>query len=120
MKLLADATSDVIGIISPPINAPIFGSTSPQEGLIKILNVSLNLVLIVTAIFALFNFIFAGYSYISASGDSKKVAQANQKMLYTLIGIIIVVLAPLIAIVLGVVIFGKWDAIINPNFVKLQ
>ena len=119
MKLIASTASDVIGIISPPIDAPVFGTATPQEGLIKILNVVLNLVLIVAAIFALFNFIIAGYNYIFANGDSKKVSEANQKIFFTLVGIIIIVLAPLAAIVLGVVIFGKWDAIINPQFTTL-
>ena len=113
------AASDVIGIISPPINAPIFSTTTPQEGLIKILNVVLNLTLIIAALFALLNFIIAGYNYMFANGDSKKISEANRKILFTLIGIIIIVLAPLAAIILGVIVFGRWDAIINPQFTTL-
>jgi len=116
-NLLADA-QDVIGTIAPPIDNPVF-SGDPQEGLIKILNVSLNLILVVAAVFALFNFIIAGYNYIFAAGDTKKIAEANQKILYTVIGLLIIVLAPLMAIILGVVIFGRWDAILNPQFTSL-
>ncbi len=117
LKLLADTVPTVMGQVTPPIGTPTF--TSPEEGLVKMLNVALQAVLIVAGIFTLINFILAGYSYISANGDPKKVAQANLKMTYTAIGLVIIVLTPLLAAIIGITVFGRWDAILNPQFTKI-
>lgn len=111
-----DAISDLFGKVTPPIGT---GTTDPQTGLIKILNVSLNMVLVVAGLFVLLNLILAGYSYIMAGGDAKKVSEANLRITYTAIGLIIIVVAPLVVALLGIIIFGRWDAILNPDIKKL-
>ncbi len=117
MKLLsANSVSDVFGKVTPPPGTPQIAAADPQTGLVKLLNVGLNVVLIVAGLYTLLNLILAGYMYITSSGDTKKVQEANLRMTYTVIGLLIITLTPLIAALIGFVAFGRWDAILNPNF----
>ena len=119
IRILADSVQDVIGKVSPPIEAQAFTGT-PEQGIIKLINVALQAVLIIAGLFTLINFIVAGYGYMMAGGDRKKVAEANLRMTYTAVGLIIIVFTPLLAAIIGVAIFGQWDALLNPHFTKLK
>ena len=116
---VTESVQDIIGKVSPPIQAQAFKGT-PEQGIIKLINVALQAVLIIAGLFTLINFIQAGYGYIMAGGDSKKVAEANSRITYTAVGLIIIVLTPLLAAVIGIAIFGQWDALLNPHFTKLK
>lgn len=118
--LLADRSiNDIFGKITPPPGTPA-GVTDPQTGLVRILNVGLNIVLIAAGLFVLFNLIIAGYNYIFSNGDPKKVGEANLRITYTIMGLALVVLTPLIAGVIGIVIFGRWDAVLNPDILRIS
>lgn len=116
-RLLAQNPADIIGKVTPTLN---IGTNDPQVGLVKLLNVGLNLVLVAAGIFMLFNLILAGYKYIFSSGDAKQVSEANLRITYTVIGLGIIALAPLIAAVVGLVLFGRWDAVLNPDIIKVS
>lgn len=116
VRTLAEIPS-VIGKIKPPINV---GTDDPQVALVKIANMGLNGLLIVAGLYTLLNIVLAGWGYITSAGDSKAVQLANQRITYTIVGIAIIAITPLIAAILGIVIFGHWDAILNPNITTLQ
>ena len=120
MKLLATSVGDFFGKITPPPGTPSIGVSDPQTGLVKMINVGLTSLLIVAALYTLLNLILAGFMYVTSAGDTKKVSEANQRITYTVIGLIVIVAAPLIAIVMGIVAFGRWDAIINPEITTIQ
>lgn len=111
-----DVIPTIFGKVTPVISGM---PDNPQASLVRILNVSLNMFLVVAGLFALLNLILAGYAYIMAGGDAKKVSEANLKITYAIVGLIIIVLAPLITALLGIVIFGRWDAILNPEIKKV-
>ena len=108
-----DPVSSIFGKVNPPPNMAQF-SNDPLSGLIKILNVGLNIVLIIASLYCLLNFLLAGYDYITSNGDTKKTAQANQRIANAIIGLVIVVLTPLLALLLGYIIFGNPTAILSP------
>lgn len=114
-KLLATTVNDIIGPITPPIVISGVTDNNASTALVKVMNVALNLVLVIAGIFVLFNLILAGFQYVTAGGDSKKVSEANLKITNTVIGLIIIVVAPVLAAIFGIVFFGKWDAILNPT-----
>ena len=111
-----DSIPGLIGTINPPISG--LPADAPSA-LVRILNTAMNVFLIVAALFAVLNLFLAGYAYIMAGGDSKKISEANLRITYTVVGLIIIVLAPLIAAILGIIIFGRWDAILNPDFKRV-
>lgn len=115
MKLLTTSVGDFFGKVTPPPGTPTIGATDPQTGLVKIINVGLTSLLIIAALYTFLNLILAGFMYVTSAGDAKKVSEANQRITYTIVGLIVIVAAPLIAIVIGIIAFGRWDAIINPE-----
>ena len=98
------------------IQNPITGMGEGIDPLITMLNLGLKVVFWIAGVWALVNFIIAGFKYMTAGGDSKKVSDANGKMTMTVVGLAIIVATPLIAMILGQVFFGDATAIINPKF----
>ena len=77
-------------------------------------------ILIVGAgIYALFNFILAGYEFMSAGDDPKKVAGAWAKIWQTALGLAFAAGAFVLAAIFGQLIFGQWDFIIRPTIPAL-
>lgn len=100
-----------IGAITPP-DASILG----QENLISFINKIITLLYVVSGLFVLINFILAGYGYLGANGDPQKIANAGNKILFSIIGLIFVAGSFVIAGVLGQVLFNNPQALIKPTF----
>lgn len=75
----------------------------------------LRLFFVVAGVFALFNFIIAGYSYMNAAGDSKKLSAAWSKIWLSLVGLIIIVSSFAIAALVGQIIFNDPMFILSPK-----
>lgn len=75
----------------------------------------LRLFFVVAGVYALFNFIIAGYNYMNAAGDSKKLSAAWSRIWQSLLGLVIIVGSFAIASLFGYLIFGKADFILNPT-----
>ncbi len=58
--------------------------------LVEILNWAINF----SAILAVIMIVAAGFQYIISMGDEKKIAAANKSLIFSLIGMILVFLAP--------------------------
>ena len=113
-KLLA--VSDIFGNIIPP--APIAG-VSGSEGIGKLLNLVFKSLIVVAGVYALFNLIFAGYAFMSAGDDAKKVAGAWAKIWQSLLGLAVAAGSFVLAAIFGQLIFGQWDFILNPKIPTL-
>lgn len=105
--------SDFFGEITPPPGVDRY--PSGPGGLIVFLNNIIKLMIVGAGLFALFNFVTAGYGFISASGDSQKINQAWAKIWQSLIGLLIATGSFVLAAVFGKLIFGDWGAIVNPK-----
>ncbi len=104
----------IVGDIEPPAFIKQYDSQY-GSGLIILLNNILNLMIAVAGIFALVNFILAGYGFISAGGDAQQVEKSWNKIWQSLLGLVIVAGSFTIAAVFGKIIFGDFGAIINPQ-----
>jgi len=114
-------------LISKPVQAAgIFGQIKPPPGvdkysggqgagLVKLLNNILRLLIVGAGLFALFNFIIAGYEFITAGGDAQKINQAWAKIWQSLLGLVVAAGSFTLAAVFGKLIFGRWDAILTPT-----
>ena len=65
------------------------GSNDLMTVIGRILNVALGLIGFVAVVFI----IFGGFQYITSSGDAAKVAKAKNTLLYSVVGLIVVLLA---------------------------
>jgi len=111
-----------VGIPSPSpsllgkIELPkFFKYGSVEGGLGRFLN---NIFILITAgagIFALFNFLTAGFAYMGAKGDEKKMEEAWAKIWQSLVGLLIIGLSFLIAALAGIIFFGDAGFILHPK-----
>ena len=70
-------------------------------------------------IYAVINLVLAGYAFMSAGDDPKKVEGAWKKIWQTMLGLAFAAGAFTLAAIFGRIIFGKWDALLNPTIPTL-
>jgi hypothetical protein len=70
-------------------------------------------------IYALFNLVLAGYSFLGAGDDPKKVEAAWAKIWQTAIGLLFMAGAFVLAAIFGQLIFGDWSFILDPQIPTL-
>lgn len=93
---MAVAATTTNKLIAYKITGPGLQPTS-QEGSVgqleTIISNVIGFITIVAAIFFVFQIIFAGYAFMSAQGDEKKLESARQKLTQSILGLTIVVIA---------------------------
>lgn len=102
------------GTVSPPPGIDKYKGLT-EGGLVDFLSVILKFLVIAASLYALFNLIFAGYQFISAGGDQKAVEAAWSKIWQSLLGLLIVAGAFVLAALFGWLIFGDPSAILVPK-----
>src|SRR5438132_13045647 len=110
--------AQIFGTIATPPALANFGDVS-SGGLGKFLNLILKLLIVGGGIYALFNLILAGYAFLSAGDDPKKIEGATAKIWQTAIGLVFMAGAFVLAAIFGLLIYGKADAILNPSIPSL-
>jgi len=110
--ILADDLTSLIGTVAPTQTG--YGSLT-QHGLIDFFTNVLRLVFVIAGLYALVNFIAAGFQFMSAGGDTKAVQQAWNKIMNSLIGLVVVVGSFALAALFSQLIFGNPGYILNPT-----
>lgn len=109
----AHAQNDALGTINRPAALAAYGNV--QGGLGMFLNTLLNILIAGAGVYALFNFVFAGYAFLNAGSDPNKVADAWKKIYQSIIGLTIAASALVIAALVGTILFGSPTALISPT-----
>ena len=104
----------MFGTIKAPEALTKFGDVE-SGGIGNFLNLILRVMVIGAGVYALFNFVLAGYSFLSAGDDPKKVEAAWAKIWQTALGLAVAAGSFVLAALFGWLIFGKPDAILNPE-----
>lgn len=96
----------ILGEIKPPIEGNPYFQAEKGEGLFLLLSNIFKIAGAVAGIFFVVQIILAGYGYLSSSGDPKKTEAAFAKIWQSLIGLLIVsaafVLASFVGNILGI------------------
>ena len=109
------AQSPIVGKINNVI-APYGAVNDPAKGGLSLLITNfLRLFFVVAGIIALFNFIFAGFQYMTAAGDSKALEHAWSRIWLSLIGLILIVGSFALAAIFGQLIFGDALFMLRPQ-----
>lgn len=108
----------IFGKIDKPIRYE--GLDDPSSGLIFFLTNVINFIIILAGIFTLVNFVSAGYGYLTGAGDPQKTANAGKKILQSLLGLVIVAAAFVIAALIGRILFDNTDALLNLLIFKFE
>lgn len=106
------------GTIPPPSGLEKY-SGNPGTAIGTLIQYAVWILIVGAGIYALFNFILAGYAFMSAGDDPKKVEGAWAKIWQTALGLAFAAGAFVLAAIFGQLIFGKWDFIINPTIPTL-
>jgi hypothetical protein len=104
--------AQIIGNIPIPTAISKYGNF--DVGVVRFMNNIFKVLIVIAGVYALLNMLFAGLQFMSASGDSKAVEKAFAKIWQSLIGLLIVAGAFVLAAVFGWLLFGDPGAILNP------
>ncbi|OIN92224.1 hypothetical protein AUJ42_00725, partial [Candidatus Collierbacteria bacterium CG1_02_44_10] len=104
--------ADVVGTIDLPAGIP--KDTTQTTGIISAL---VRFIVVVAGVFALWQLLSGGLQYITSGGDKGKIAEAQNKITMSLIGLVIIAGSFLIIAIISQVLFGDFGAILLP---KLQ
>lgn len=101
--------AQLFGTVNNPTNYANFQG----GGLARFITNIISLLIVAAGIYAVFNFIAAGYSFMSAGGDAKKVADAWAKIWQTLLGVTFAAGALIIGALVSQILFGSPTEIFN-------
>lgn len=100
------------GTVDPPPGVDQFPSlVSGGPGVF--FTIILRTLVIGAGLYALINFILAGYAYLSAGGDSKKISDASEKITLSIIGLLIAAGSFVIAGIIGTLVFNDPGALLR-------
>lgn len=105
---------------------PIFGQISPPtgnydpsiQGLTQLATNLLRLAILGAALWAFLNIIVAGFNFLTAAGDSKKVAAAWERIYLSIVGLVVIVASFILAAIVGYLVFGDPLFILQPQIYK--
>lgn len=99
------------GTIEPP---EVLRGKEPGTGIGGLIQQAIWLLIIGAGIYSLFNLIFAGYAFMSAGDDAKKVAGAWAKIYQTMLGLAVAAGSFVLAAIFGELIFNDATFLLNP------
>jgi hypothetical protein len=110
MELLA---ANPLGTVPPPQGVVYFAG-GQVGGITIFITIIVRLIIVGAGVYGLINLALAGYSFMSAGGDSKQVADAWAKIWQTMLGIGIAAGSLVLAALIGILFFRDATALINP------
>lgn len=100
------------GTVSNPMNSS-YGDVN--TGLPSFISNIITVIFVAAGLYAFFNLMIAGFTYISSSGDAKKLEGALSSINMSLIGLLIMVAAAAVTGIVSFMLFGDATAILNPT-----
>lgn len=85
------------------------------EGLVLLGNSLLKLVIVLAGLYTFWNFIAAGYGFMSAGDDAKAMGKAWEKFTSYLLGLLFVAGSFVLAAIFGQLIFGDYTMLLSPR-----
>jgi hypothetical protein len=113
--LYGSCGSAIIGEVTPPQGVAEYNEGG-QIGIFRFGSVLMKLAAIVAGIWVMANIIIAGYEYITSSGDAGVHTKVRDRLTWSVVGLIVIVVAYAGAGILGLIFFGDASFILNPIF----
>lgn len=110
--------ASLFGDITNPldtINPGGYGDVA--SGLPKFITNIVTVIFVGAGLYAFFNLMFAGFTYITSYGDTKKLEAAVASINMSLMGLIVMVAAAAITGVVSFILFGSATAILSPTII---
>ena len=113
------AQTPVFGRVNPPAPFIDLGNQSFRGSLGDIgvlLNIALRTLIVIAGIITVFNIVLAGYGFLTADGDPKKISDAGAKIWQSIIGLVVAAGSLVIGAIIGLILFGDANAILRVQF----
>jgi hypothetical protein len=118
-QIVMAAGESVFGKIEAPAGVSELnkqaGTAGNNIGLLIFISNMIKLVSVVAGVWVMFNFIIAGFTYITSAGDSAAYSKIGSNLSLSVSGLVLIVAAYTIAGILSLIIFGDATYIINPQ-----
>lgn len=108
--IYAVAGVDVVGTLQVPGGVP---SDYTKTGIF--VSSLIKFIIIVGGVFSLWQFLTGGFQFISSAGDKGKIAEAQQKINMSLIGLVTMAASFIIIAIISMLLFGSFTAILSPT-----
>jgi len=103
------------GVTAPDAISNINSKSGGDIGLIFFLSRAINFANIVAGILVMINFVSSGFLYITGASSASNMSKINQKMMWSIVGILMIIGSYTLAAIFGVVFYGDPTFIINPT-----
>jgi len=116
--------SAIIGGVTPPKGVSNYNwdwqtiKSGGNIGVLVFASKLLKLIDIVAGLLIFANFTIAGYSYIISAGNTSIMTEIKDKLTFSIVGIVIIVVAYTAAAIIGLIFFGNASFILNPDITK--
>lgn len=109
--------SNVMGNVLPPADILALSPTTARggNGLIPFVSTLIRLFTIIAGIYVMFNFILAGAQLVFSAGNANAHADIRDKLLFSTIGLLIIIGMYTIIGLVGLMFFGDAGYILNPT-----
>lgn len=107
----------VFGPIDAPAGVAELNDEAGEDGIGILIFISnlIKVVSIVAGIWVMFNFVSAGFTYITAAGDSGAYSKIGANLSFSVTGLLLIVASYTIAGIIGLIVFGDASYIISPE-----
>jgi hypothetical protein len=103
----------IIGPVNPPPGVDKYSPTGDLAGLAAFFNNIIKFMIVVAGLYALIMFVIAGYGFISATDDPKKVASAWAKIWQSMVGLAVAAGSFVLAAIAGQLLFKDYNALLQ-------
>lgn len=108
------ASDSVFGVIEAPQGVAQLNTDGGGIGVMLFISNMIKLATVIAGVWVLFNFIFAGFTYIT-SNDSSAYAKIGEKLSMSVTGLVLIVASYTLIGIVSMIIFGDPTYIINPD-----
>jgi hypothetical protein len=102
-------------LLGETINSPVTKYGDVGTGLPSFISNVITIIFAAAGLFAFFNLMIAGFSYITSAGDTKKIEAATASINMSLIGLVVMVAAAAVTGIISFLLFGSATAILSPS-----
>ena len=103
------------GLLGEEIKSPVTSYGDVGSGLPEFITNVITVIFAAAGLFAFFNFMIAGFTFITAGGDTKKIESATISINMSLIGLVVMVAAAALTGIVSYLLFGSATAILQPT-----
>lgn len=115
-QLVMAQGESVFGKIEEPVGVAAYNQDAPNNiGLLKFISNMIKIASIVAGVWVMFNFITAGFTYVTSAGDSSAYGKIGEKLSYSVSGLLLIVASYTLAGIVSLIVFGNATYILNPE-----